>query len=117
MTARSVPSSAWYVPQPRPGDLVAAVVERAQDAVGRLEIWIDLALVPDVVAGRDDVDPRREDRIRGGRRQAHPTRDVLAVGGHEVDAALVAQRRQEALHRHPPGLADHVADHQHAAGA
>ena len=50
-------------------------------------------------------------------RQAHPARHVLAVGGHEVDAALVAQRRQDLLDRDPAGLADHVADHQDAARA
>ena len=50
-------------------------------------------------------------------RQAHPAGDVLAVGRDEVDAALLAELRQDLLDRDPAGLADHVADHQHAAGA
>ena len=64
---------------------------------------------------RDDVDAGGQDRVRRRRRQAHPAGDVLAVGGDEVDAALVAQAGQDLLDRDPAGLADHVADHQDAA--
>ena len=46
------------------GDAVGAVVQRPQDAVVRLEVRVDLALVPDVVAARDHVDAGREDRHR-----------------------------------------------------
>jgi hypothetical protein len=92
-----------------------AVVERPEDALGLVQERVDLALVPDVVARRDDVDAVREQRLRRRHRQAHPAREVLAVGGHEVDPALVAQGRQQLLDRETPRLADEVADHQHAA--
>src|SRR3954452_701089 len=93
-------------------DLVGAVVQRPQDAVGRLEIRVDLALVPDVVPARDDIDAGREDRVRGRGREAHAAGDVLAVRGHEVDAALIAQAGQEVLDRDPARLADEVPDHE-----
>ena len=66
---------------------------------------------------RDDVDAGRQEAVRGRRRQAHAAGHVLAVGGHEVDAALLAQLAEDRFDGDPAGLADHVADHQDAAGA
>ena len=79
----------------------------------------DLALVPDVVAAGDDVHAGVEERMRAvDDREAHAAGQVLAVGGHEVDAALLAQRRdQRRSSATRPGLADDVADHQHAHDA
>ena len=116
-TATSVPSSAlvhapaaaWYSLPP--------VVEWPQHAVVRLEERVDLALVPDVVAAGDDIDAGGQDRLGGRGGQAHAAGHVLAVGGHEVDAALLAEARQQRLDRLAARLADHVADHQDADGA
>jgi hypothetical protein len=68
-----------------------------------------------VVAGRDDVDAGGEEGLGGRFGQAHATGEVLAVGGDEVDAALVAQCRQQLLDGQPAGLADDVADEQDPA--
>ena len=104
------------------GHAVGAVVQRPQDAIVRLEVRVDLALVPDVVAGRDHVDAGREERLGGRRRQAHAAGDVLAVGRDEVDAALArgapagaarrrrgracrSGRRSSGRGRRPPGAA------------
>ena len=100
-----------------PRDLVGAVVERPQHPFARLEERVDLALVPDVVARRDDVNAGLEQRLGGRRREPHPAGDVLAVGGDEVDPPLVADPRQRLLDRDPPGLPDDVADHQDPGGA
>jgi hypothetical protein len=70
-----------------------------------------------MVARRDDVHAGGQERIGGRRRETHPARDVLAVGGHEVDAALLAQVVDQLLDGDPAGLADQVADHQDATGA
>ena len=102
-------------PEAAARDVVGAVVVGAQDAVVGVQEWVDLALVPDVVAARDDVDPGREHGLRGRWREAHAACHVLAVGGHEVDPALLAEPGQHALDRLAAGLADQVADHQHAA--
>ena len=96
-------------------DAVGAVVERSQDALALVEVLVDLALVPDVVAGRDDVDARIEQRLGRGSGEPHPAGDVLAIGGDEVDAPLVADARQDVLDRHAPGLPDDVPDHQDPA--
>ena len=44
------------------------VVGRADDAVGRVEELVDVAVPVDVVAGRDHVDARLEQRRGGARR-------------------------------------------------
>ena len=99
------------------GNFVRAVVVRPKDPVVRIQERIDLALVPDVVAARDDVDARGQDRFRQRRCQPHAAGDVLAVGRDEVDAARLAQARQQLLDRMAARLTDEVADHQDAAGS
>ena len=101
--------------QAPPRHLVRAVVVRSKHPVRGIEVRIDLALVPDVIPARDDVDAGGKDRVSQRRRQPHPTRDVLAVGGDEVDPAGGAQSRQHLLDRVATRLADQVADHQDAA--
>src|SRR5205823_2800663 len=51
----------------------------------------------------------------GRDRQAHPSGEVLAVGGDEIDSAFPAQRRQDLLDGQPAGLADDIADEQDPA--
>jgi hypothetical protein len=93
------------------------VVERSKDPLRALEEWVDLPLVPDVVAGRDDVDPGGQDRLGGRWGQAHPAGNVLAIRRDEIDPALVAEFGQEPLDGDPTRLADEVTDHQDAARA
>ena len=69
--------------------------------------------LPDVMTSTPDG----EQGLGGRGGQAHAARHVLAVGGHEVDAALLAQGGQDLLERVAAGLADHVADQQDADGA
>ena len=47
-----------------------------------LEAGHHLALVPDVVAGGEDVDPQAEEVVRDLRRKAEATGGVLAIGDH-----------------------------------
>ncbi len=100
-----------------PGHVMGSVVERAQDALGAVEVLVDLALVPDVVAARDHVHAGREQRLGRPDGQPHAAGEVLAVGGDEVDAALLAEAGQHLLHGEPARLADDVADHEDPAGA
>ena len=96
------------------GHAARAVIQRAQDALVTFELGVHLALVPDVVAGRDHVHARGEERRRGAGSEAHAAGHVLAVGGHEVHPARLAQLGQHALHGLTPGPPDDVADHEHA---
>jgi hypothetical protein len=70
-----------------------------------------------VVAGRDDVDAGRQQRLRDRDRQSHAAGEVLAVRGHEVDAALLSQRGQQLLDGDAARLADDVADDEDPARA
>ena len=62
----------------RPGGIVV----RAEDRSMVLEAGHHLALVPDVVAGGEDVDPQAEQVVGDLRCEAEAARGVLAVGDH-----------------------------------
>jgi hypothetical protein len=65
-----------------------------------------------VVAERDDVGARGEQPVAELRRQPAPVRRVLAVDDAEVDAELLAQRRQPALDRLATRAAEDVRDEE-----
>ena len=75
-----------------PGSLVG-VVDRAQDGPIGVEVVVDLALVPDVVAAGDDVDAAAEQLLGQAGGQPRAGRHVLAVGDDEVDVVLVRAAR------------------------
>ena len=79
--------------QPRPG-ASSRVVQGAQHGAIRVQVGVDLALVPDVVAAGDDVNPVREQLLRQAGGQAGPGSQVLAVGDHQVEVQLGAQLAQ-----------------------
>jgi hypothetical protein len=60
-----------------------AVVGRTDDTLGRVEELIDLAVLVDVVARRDHIDPCVEHRPGGASGDAEAPGDVLAVGDHQ----------------------------------
>ena len=70
----------------RPGGIVV----RAENRSMLVEAGHHLALVPDVVAGGEHVDPKAEQVVRDLRRQAEAAGGVLAVGDHQVDDELAA---------------------------
>ncbi len=89
------------------------VVGGAQEArVGRLEVWTDLALRPDVVAAREQVDLRRQDLVRGLGRDAQPVGGVLGVGHHQVRGEPGYEARDQPLHGLPAGLSEDVAEEE-----
>ena len=61
-------------------------------AVDHLEVVDDLALVPDVVSGGDDVDAELEEFLGQRRSDAEAGRRVFAVRDDEIDAALAKIR-------------------------
>ena len=66
-------------------------------AVGHLEIFDDLALVPDVVAGGHHVDAEIEKLFGQRRRNPKSRRGVFAVGDDEVSRMLFDELRQTFL--------------------
>ena len=101
-----------------PGHLVRAVVERSQDAFAGLEVRVDLALVPDVVARRDDVDARKRASSRRSRgsdpSRRRRSRRWRSRSRCRAPRGAPGSSRLDGL---AAGLADQVADHQDAAGA
>ena len=100
-------------PAPR---VAGRVVGRPQEAIGGVQRVVDLLLVPDVIAGGEDVDRHpgqiREELVG----QAEAPRRVLDVDDGEVDPFLVDQRKERVLQGAPPRGADDVADEQEVHG-
>src|SRR5579862_2234013 len=81
---------------------VRGVVRRTQQAAGRavlvavgtLKIIDDLALVPDVVAGGDDIDAQFEQVFRQRTGNAETAGRVFSISDDEIDGAVFNQPGQ-----------------------
>src|SRR5437773_8697649 len=62
-----------------------------------VEDWIDFAVLPDVVAGGDDIHARAEQVFGRLRSQTSSARGVLAVGDYEVNPPFAAYFWQQTL--------------------
>ena len=91
ITATGVPSSAGTTVEPAARRVRAAEVRRPEDPVALVEERDEVALAPDVVAGRDRRRRPRRGASRELRGQADPVGGVLAVHDAEVDLELLAQ--------------------------
>ena len=101
----------------RPRDVAAAarrvgVVGRPQQARLDVDVVERLALVPDVVAGRDDVHALRKQAVADLARDAVAAGGVLAVDDDQVDGVARHQRRQPHADQIAAGAPDDVADKQ-----
>jgi hypothetical protein len=67
-----------------------------------------------MVAQRDAVDPRFDQIAVDGRCQPRAGGGVLGIGDHQVQPLAGDQPGQGALHDHPPGAADDIADEKNA---
>jgi hypothetical protein len=88
------------------------VIRGPDDAVGTVEVRIDVPVAVDVVAGRDHVDAGVEDLASGLLGDPEPPGGVLAVGDHQVGVEALAQlghREGEAVAARP---AADVADEE-----
>ena len=79
-------------------------------AVRHLEVFDDLAFVPDVIAGGHHVDAEIEKFFRQRRRDSKPSRGIFAVGDDQIDGVLLAQFRQSIFYDRPPRTAKNVTD-------
>ena len=94
--------------------LPAQVVERPHDPLLGVEVGVDLAPVVGVVAERDRVDAVAKQLLSDLRRDAKPTRHVLAVDHHERRGMPLAQDRQALEQRVTPDAAHEIAHEQDA---
>ena len=104
----------------RPAEITAAArdagreVRRAQQLRLPRDVVEDFLLVPDVIAGGHDVDAVPEDGIGNVAGDAEARGRVLDVGDHEVDVALLDERRDGPLRDLASRLAEDVSDEQDA---
>ena len=88
----------------------ARIVERADQARLAHDIGQGLALVPAVVAERQDIGAGGEDLARRVLGDAEAARGVLGVDHHEVEFEVAPQPRKMIRKPIAPGLADHVTE-------
>ena len=82
--------------------------------VGGVEVIDDLALIPDMVAGRENVNAHLE-KIFGQRRgDAETGGCVLSVGKHEINSVLFYESRQAILDDGSSRSAKNVTDKKNA---
>jgi hypothetical protein len=84
-------------------------IGRAQDAVVALDVLDQLALVPDMVTGREDVGAGIVELAGEAFGQPEAMRRILGVDDRDVDTEVVLQRREMALDRLPPRAPDDIA--------
>ena len=94
--------------------IVPRQVDRPEHEVQALDLACELTLVPDVIAGGNDVGAGRLELAGGLGREAGATCGVLPVHDRKVDAQLVAELGQQRGHRVAARAADDVTDEQDA---
>src|ERR1039458_1236800 len=101
------------------------IICRAQDAtgqghlisVGGVQVIDNLALVPNVIAGGDDINAEFEQLLRNLWSDAEAPGGVLAVGDGEFDAVLPLQLWQTLVNDDAPRTPENVTDEKYAQAA
>src|SRR5258705_12856887 len=81
-----------------------------------LDVVEELALIPDVVAVRDDIRAVGVELARDVQRESRPTGGVLAIHDREIDLVLDSDLRQQRLDRISPWATHDVADKKNPHG-
>ena len=79
-------------------------------SVRHLEVFDDLALVPDVISGGHHVDTQIEKLFRQRRRDSESGRGIFAVGDDQINGVLLAQSGQTVFYDRPSGSPKNVTD-------
>src|SRR5262249_42868665 len=91
-------------------------VDRPQQARMTIDEGDGLALVPDMVAGADDVDTGGVELVADLLGDAEPSGGVLAVDDDEVEPELASQARHMLQHDVAPGAPNDIAAEEQAHG-
>ena len=78
--------------------------------VVHLEVFEDLAFVPDVIPGGHHVDTEIEEFFGDGRRNAEASGGIFAVGDHQIRRMPLHEFRQTILDDKPPGASEDVTN-------
>ncbi len=85
-------------------------VRRPANAIDLRDLRLPPALIPHMIAERDRIDPRLEQRTRDRARDPIARRRVFAIRNHEVDRMLRAQPLEFLVDDIPPRPTHDVAD-------
>ena len=88
------------------------VVHRANQPRLDADVLEDFLLVPDVIAGRDDIHALRDQAVADLARDAVAAGRVLAVGDDQIDPVMRDERANAHPHQVASGAADDVADEE-----
>ena len=108
----SQPAGAGVDDRDAPAWVRAKEVERPEDPGLLVQVVVGVSLLPDVVAGSDDVDAGGQQRFRVGGLDALPIGRVLAVGHDRVGPVPVLERGQLADEGLAPRFSHHVCEKQ-----
>ena len=86
------------------------VVRRPQQSRLPRQVVVDVALVPDVIAGSHHIDPVAEKFVGNGGRDTKACRRVLAVRDYDVDRLGSADIRNVVCDNSASGVSENVAD-------
>ena len=100
------------MPKPRPG-VRRRIVDRPQEARIAGDVGHDLAPVPHMVAGGDDIDAGGVELGADLVGDAEAVRRVLAIRHDEVERELAPEARHRLDHGVAPGAAHNVAAQHH----
>jgi hypothetical protein len=75
-----------------------------------VEVFDDLAFVPDVISGGHHVNAQIEKLFRQRRRDSEARGSIFAVGDDEIDSVPLAQFWQALSYDRPPGASKNVTD-------
>src|ERR1700730_3181829 len=79
-------------------------------AVRHLEVFDDLAFVPDVISGGHHVDTQIEKLFRQRGRDSESSRGIFAVGDDQIRGVPLAYFGQAVFYDRPPGAPKNVTD-------
>ncbi len=85
--------------------------------IRHLEVFDDLALVPDVIAGRHNVDAEIKEFVREPWRDAESRCRILAISDDQIDGVLLYQPWQAVLYDRSPRAAKNVTDEENVQEA
>lgn len=90
--------------------IVRGIIGRPQDPRIFGKVRHDLFLIPDVIAGGEDIDTPIEKFIRNSRCHAKPGRGILAVEDRQIHCVIFLQVFQLVMDNGAAGLSDRVSD-------
>src|SRR5206468_6946168 len=109
---QGVPSAAEVTQPPAGARRASWEIRGPQETRVAVDVRDDLTLIPDMIPGRQDVDPAIVELAAKPFGQAEPARGVFRIDHHEVEGEFAPEARHVLSDGIPARTADHVAAKQ-----